>query len=242
MVVFNSKMHRDAFLHAIPGFLKRGRDYGPKQVAEKIRIKSDVLYPGIRLEIEKDNDVEKHTDPPLIVWNHRWSFDKNYEMFFTVIEKLNKMGVDFHLAMMGENFGMIPEQFKTAEKQYKDQILQFGYVPERQEYEKWLKRGAIVISTAMQENFGMSVIEAIIMGCIPLLPNRLSYPEILPKEFQDYFLYKSKHDLMEKVFKITSEFKRYQEIQTRLAQKMRFFLWENVVGRYDEVLKRLASL
>ncbi|MBT8373885.1 MAG: DUF3524 domain-containing protein [Deltaproteobacteria bacterium] len=242
MVVFNSKMHRDAFLNAIPGFLKRGRDYGPKQVAEKIRAKSDVIYPGITLQIEKNIDVKKQIDPPLIVWNHRWSFDKNYGMFFNLLEELSKMSVDFHLAMMGENFGMIPEQFKSAQKLYKDKVLQFGYVPSRQEYEKWLKRGAIVISTAMQENFGMSVIEAIIMGCIPLLPNRLSYPEILPKEFQEYFLYKSKHDLIEKVFKITSEFKRYEEIQSRLAQKMRSFLWENVAGRYDKVLKRLAEL
>ncbi|MBT8350680.1 MAG: DUF3524 domain-containing protein, partial [Deltaproteobacteria bacterium] len=121
-------------------------------------------------------------------------------------------------------------------------VLQFGYVPSRQEYEKWLKRGAIVISTAMQENFGMSVIEAIIMGCIPLLPHRLSYPEILPKEFQEHFLYKTRHDLIEKLVRITSDYKAYKEIQSRLAQKMKLFLWGNVAGRYDKVLKRLASL
>jgi glycosyltransferase involved in cell wall biosynthesis len=242
MVVFNSKMHRDSFLNAIPGFLRRGRDYGPEQVAEKIREKSTVLYPGITLEIENNIDIKQQTDPPLIVWNHRWGFDKNYEMYFKVLEELNKMELDFHLAIMGENFGMIPEQFKTAEKQYKDRILQFGYVPSRQEYEKWLRRGAIVISTAMQENFGMSVIEAIIMGCIPLLPDRLSYPEILPKEFHEHFLYKNIDDLIEKFFRITSDYKRYEETQNRLAQKMRSFLWGNVVEEYDRVLKRLAAL
>jgi len=35
----------------------------------------------------------------------------------------------------------------------------------------------IVISTAIQEFFGGSVIEAIHFGAHPLLPNRLSYPE-----------------------------------------------------------------
>jgi glycosyltransferase involved in cell wall biosynthesis len=197
MVVFNSKMHKDAFLYAVPEFLKRGRDCGPKGIADKIRGKSDVLYPGITLPFYGDVDAEKQTDPPLIVWNHRWGFDK-------------------------------------------DRIVQFGYVPLREEYEKWLKRGAVVISTAMQENFGISVIEAIIMGCVPLLPDRLSYPEILPEEFHEHFLYKNRHDLIEKLSMIISDYKRYEEIQSRLAQEMTPFLWEYVISRYDRALERLA--
>ena len=240
MVVFNSKMHKDAFLNAVPEFLKRGRDCGPKGIADKIREKSNVLYPGITLPFYGDVDAEKQTDPPLIVWNHRWGFDKNYEMFFSVLEELNDMGLDFHLALMGENSGVIPGEFKKAEKKFKDRIVQFGYVPSREEYEKWLKRGAVVISTAMQENFGISVIEAIIMGCVPLLPDRLSYPEILPEEFHEHFLYKNRHDLIEKLSMIISDHKRYEEIQNRLAQEMTPFLWEHVISRYDRALERLA--
>ena len=241
LVVFNSKMHKDAFLNAVPEFLKRGRDFRPKGVADKIREKSGVLYPGITLPSYGDVDAEKQTDPPLIVWNHRWGFDKNYKIFFNVLEDLDDRGLDFHIALMGENFGLIPEEFKQAEERFKDRILQFGYILLREEYEKWLKRGAVVISTAMQENFGISVIEAMIMGCVPLLPDRLSYPEILPEEFHEHFLYKNRHDLMEKLFLIISDYKRYELIRTRLAEKMRSFLWKNVVSRYDRVLERLAG-
>jgi glycosyltransferase involved in cell wall biosynthesis len=239
-VVFNSKMHKDAFLYAVPEFMKRGPDCGPKGIADKIREKSDVLYPGVTLPSYGDVDAEKQTDPPLIVWNHRWGFDKHYEMFFRVLEELNDMGLDFYLALMGENSGVIPEEFKKAEKKFKDRIVQFGYVPLREEYEKWLKRGAVVISTAIQENFGISVIEAIIMGCVPLLPDRLSYPEILPEEFHEHFLYKNRHDLIEKLSMIISDHKRYEEIQSRLAQEMTPFLWEHVISRYDRMLERLA--
>jgi len=240
MVVFNSKMHKDAFLNAVPEFLKKGRDFGPKGIADKLREKADVLYPGITLPLDEDVDAEKQTNPPLIIWNHRWGFDKNCEMFFSALEEIDNMGLDFNLALMGENFGKIPEKFKEAEKKLKDRILQFGYVPLREEYEKWLKRGAIVISTAIQENFGISVIEATLMGCIPLLPDSLSYPEILPEEFHEHFLYKSRQDLIEKLFLIISDYKRYEEIQSRLAKKMRFFLWENVISGYDRALERLA--
>jgi len=240
-IVFNSKMHKDAFLNAVPKFLKRGSDYKPKGIADKIREKADVFYPGITVPFDRDVDVEKQTNPPLIIWNHRWGFDKNCEMFFSALEEINNIGLDFNLALMGENFGKIPEEFNEAKKKFKDRILQFGYVPLREEYEKWLKRGAIVISTAIQENFGISVIEAMLMGCVPLLPDRLSYPEILPEEFHEYFLYKSKQDLIEKLFLIISDYKQYEEIQSRLAKKMRLFLWENVISGYDRTLERLAG-
>ena len=242
MVVFNSKMHKDAFLNAVPEFLKKGRDFGPKGIAEKIREKADVLYPGITLPDVGDVDAEKQINPPLIIWNHRWGFDKNCKMFFSAIYEIDNMGLDFNLALMGENFGKIPEEFKEAKKKLKGRILQFGYVPLRQQYEKWLKRGAIVISTTIQENFGISVIESMLMGCVPLLPDRLSYPEIIPEEFHEHFLYKSRQDLIEKLFLLISDYKRYEEIQSSLAKKMRSFLWENVISGYDRALERLAII
>ncbi len=241
MVVFNSKMHKNAFLNAVPEFLKRGSDYKPKGIADKIYKKSEVLYPGITVPFDMEIDIEKETDPPLIIWNHRWGYDKNCEMFFSALEKIDSMGLDFNLALMGENFGKIPEGFIKAEKKFKEKILQFGYVPLREEYEKWLKRGAIIISTAIQENFGISVIEAILMGSVPLLPDRLSYPEILPEEFHEYFLYKNKQDLVKKLFLIISDYKQYEEIQSRLIKKMKFFLWENVIGKYNKALERLVK-
>ena len=93
MVIFNSKMHRDAFLNAVPEFLERGRDFRPKGVADKIRMKAEVLYPGITLSFERT--AEKQTDPPLIIWNHRWGYDKNSETFFSALDVLNASGIDF---------------------------------------------------------------------------------------------------------------------------------------------------
>lgn len=239
-VVFNSSMQKQAFLEAVPKFLNRGRDFTPKGVADKIRKKAGMLYPGITLNFDKDADTEKQKNPPLIIWNHRWGFDKNHELFFDVLEKLQEQGVDFQIALMGENFGKIPEEFFKARDIFKNKIVVFGYVESRTEYIQWLKRGAIVISTADQENFGMSVIEAMIMGCIPLLPNRLSYPEILPEKFHTQFLYKNKYDLAEKLGQIISNVKAYEDIQNQLALEMTSFLWENVVGSYDLALKQLV--
>lgn len=241
-VLFNSETHKEAFLEAVPEFLNRGRDFTPMGVAEKIRKKSKVLYPGISLLPPLAADFQKRTSPPLIIWNHRWGFDKNHQLFFHVLETLQDQGFDFRLALMGENFGKIPEEFEQAQAIFDDKIVQFGYVPSRAEYIRWLKQGSIVISTAIQENFGMSVIEAMIAGCLPLLPDRLSYPEILPEPFHDQFLYKNKYDLIEKLAGIISDVTACEDTRKDLVREMQSFLWENVAASYDRELEKIAML
>ena len=240
-VVFNSHMHRNAFLSAVPEFLNRGRDFRPVDAAKKIRQKSTVLYPGITEPANSQNVTEKYMNPPLIIWNHRWGFDKNCETFFEAIGTLEDRGVDFRLALMGENFGKIPDAFIRAREQFKHKILRYGYVSERREYENWLQRGALVISTAIQENFGISVVEAILMGCIPLLPSRLSYPEILPTAFHEHFLYRSKYYLVEKLIDIMTRYSRYEKLRNLLVEEMKSFLWQNLVAEYDRTLEELAG-
>jgi hypothetical protein len=65
-------------------------------------------------------------DPPLIIWNHRWGFDKDCKTFFEALGNLEGRGIDFRLVLMGENFGMIPDAFSRARKEFKHKILQFS--------------------------------------------------------------------------------------------------------------------
>lgn len=53
----------------------------------------------------------------------------------------------------------------------------------KDEYYKLLAKSKVVVSYALQENFGFGVNEAVSLGCIPVLPNKLVYPEIYPKEY-----------------------------------------------------------
>lgn len=47
----------------------------------------------------------------------------------------------------------------------------------KDEYYKLLAKSKIVVSFALQENFGYGIAEASYLGCVPVLPNRLVYPE-----------------------------------------------------------------
>lgn len=53
------------------------------------------------------------------------------------------------------------------------------------EYYDLLSRASCVVSYALQENFGFGILEAVKLGCVPVLPNRLVYPEF----FTDKFLF-----------------------------------------------------
>ena len=112
----------------------------------------------------------------------------------------------------------------------------------RAEYIKWLKRGSIVISTARQENFGIAVIEAARYGCVPLLPARLAYPEIIPQRFHPQVLYTDPGDLVDKLSRLITNYSEFEKLRGDLSEQMNRFAWENLIDRYDQELEKLALL
>jgi len=240
-VRFNSHMHCNAFFEGLPGFLRMMPEYRPTWVIDAIRAKSDVLYPGCDFPA-KEMTFSKAglTDPPLIIWNHRWEFDKNPERFFDALDAVSEKGADFRLALLGENCQTVPKVFIRARERYGDKILQYGYVPARAAYCEWLKKGAIVVSTAQQENFGISVVEAIRFGCIPLLPNRLAYPEVIPKHCHPHVLYDDQVDLVSKLCGLIRHFRDYLDLRIELVNAMGPYAWNNVIESYDILLESLV--
>lgn len=72
----------------------------------------------------------------------------------------------------------------------------------KEEYYRLLGRAKIVVSFALQENFGYGIAEAVKLGCYPILPNRLCYPEMYPPEC----LYDNFYQCVDKVIKIMYEY------------------------------------
>ncbi len=240
-ILFNSRTHHDAFFDGLPGFINMMPEYRPRWVVEAIRARAGVLYPGCRFAGSNHElgEIPDHT-PPLIIWNHRWEFDKNPEDFFNALDAVLEKGLEFHLALLGENFQAVPAAFTRARSRYGRRILQYGYVESREEYLNWLTQGSIVISTAAQENFGIAVVEAIHCGCIPLLPDRLAYPEIIPQECHADVLYRDQKDLVDKLSGLLLNYADFGNLRRRLSDAMARYAWENLIDRYDEELELLA--
>ena len=242
-VLFNSQTHMDAFFGSLPGFIKMMPEYRPNWVVDQIRIKATVLHPGCNYPAGpvklRPWDL---SEPPLIIWNHRWEFDKSPETFFAALESVLSAGSEFRLVLLGENFQVVPKPFLTAKETFGERIVQYGYEVSKEKYQDWLKQGVIVVSTAIQENFGISIVEAIRHGCYPLLPNSLSYPELIPAEHHADCLYNSQDELLEKLSTILETPGKYVDKRGELASHMEKYSWEVVIDKYDKEIEELVAI
>ncbi len=190
-LAFNSAHNLNSFVKEAGKLLKASHDMRLGNPSRALSAKTRVLPPGIDFSAIDEAQGYKRDKTPVILWNHRWEHDKDPETFFKALFKLDKKGLDFNLVILGQSYKEIPGIFDEAKKKLSKRLLHFGYVTSSREYARWLKSSDIVVSTATHEFFGMAIIEAVRAGCRPLLPNRLSYPELFPGEFlyeeKDFF-------------------------------------------------------
>lgn len=242
-LIFNSHSHKDAFFGALPGFIKKMPEYKPHWAVPLMEEKSTILYPGchypprppVRPAPLPDAAAPKKT--PLVIWNHRWEFDKDPETFFRCLYEADAAGDDFEIALLGENFQMVPKEFLKAQEYFGPRIRRYGWVESREEYRNWLSRGDIVISTSNQENFGISMVEAIYHGARPLLPRRLSYPELIPEEFHGEVLYDSEKELFRRFRELLKATREGNAAPRALAESMSRFSWEKIIQEYDSLFE-----
>ena len=180
-VLFNSLYHRDAWFDELPRLLKHFPDHNELGSISGLQERASVLSLGLELARFDEHRTHRNpSSPPLIVWNHRWEYDKNPEDFFAALYALIERGYDFEVAVLGEHFVRVPEVFGTAQERLGKRLVQFGYADSFAEYARWLWRADIAVSTAIHDFFGAAVVEAIYCDCLPILPNRLAYPQFVP--------------------------------------------------------------
>jgi len=190
-VFFNSSFHKDSFLQALRRYLKAFPDFDCSSEVEDIRKKAATLYVGMDFTAldsavaEGEALIEAPEGPPLILWNHRWEHDKNAEEFFRALYILMDEGLEFEVAILGENFQKRPVVFDEARARLGQRVAHSGFVKDYAAYARWLKRADILPVTSRHDFFGCSVVEAIYCGAFPILPRRLAYPEHLSCKVDD---------------------------------------------------------
>ncbi|MBU0729533.1 MAG: DUF3524 domain-containing protein [Proteobacteria bacterium] len=229
LIAFNSQHNLSTFLIGLKDFLKKTPDMKFKGVEHLICNKSRVLFPGQDFEdIDRQEGLRNGNDP-VILWNHRWEHDKQPEIFFEALYSLDQKGFDFKLIVAGESFKQSPAVFKQAENLLAKRILHFGHARSRKEYVELLRHSDIVVSTANHEFFGIAVIEAVRAGCRPLLPGRLSYPELFPAEF----LYDADEDFQEALISTLAKGRLSKDNAHELTER---FSWNCLADQYREWL------
>ena len=229
---FNSPYHQNSFLSALPDFLKQFPDYKGLENIPLLEQKSAVLPLGIDLIAFDAFQTKRANEPALLLWNHRWEYDKNPESFFKALFRLQEEGIDFQVAVLGTAYKKSPAIFKEAQKRLAKEIVQFGAVQQFAEYAKWLWKADILPVTNKQDFFGQSVVEAIYCNCFPILPTRLAYPMHLPITEHPHHFYQKDEDFYPF---LKSIIKNINKIRSQSFQHfVSLYDWRTLVAKYDE--------
>jgi glycosyltransferase involved in cell wall biosynthesis len=237
-VFFNSRHHLEAWFEALPVMLGAFPDYREMETIEGLRARSSVLPLGLTLrDLELWRPCKQPRtltgESPIILWNHRWEYDKNPEAFFAALDTLMEEGAAFRVAVCGAGPPQSPDALTRARERLGERVVQWGRLP-WSEYVEWLWRADVVVSTARHDFFGAAVVEAIYCRCRPVLPNALAYPEHIPAEHHADCLYEGQEGLVTLLRQALGQ--PLLPLQHAVAR----YDWEAMAPRYDQAFYEVA--
>lgn len=199
LVLFNSQWNYQSYITGCEQLLRKLPDHVPAGIAELISGKSavqavplpDTLFEVASLGQATPPHSQAVPEPVDIVWNHRHEYDKGPDLLLAIVQQLIASGQAFRLHLLGQRFRQRPATFAALEsllaQYYRSQDAEPGinqWLESRDDYLQQLRKADIVLSTASHDFQGLSIQEACIMGCLPVVPDALAYPEFIPSAFR----------------------------------------------------------
>lgn len=234
-IFFNSSFHKCSYLRDLDTLLNSFEEFKNIETLKEIEEKSSILYLGLALK----KKVERVANQvPVILWNHRWEYDKNPEEFFKALRVIKNRGIDFKLILLGSSQHAILEVFNSAKEEFAEEVIHFGYLEDIADYQRFLSKADILPVTSKHDFFGGSVVEAIHAGCFPILPKRLSYPELIDDRWHSEVFY---HDFDELVSLLEKRILEHPEKIPNLSKSVEKFSWSNLINLYDSEMIRVLD-
>jgi glycosyltransferase involved in cell wall biosynthesis len=182
-IVFNSQWNRQSFFDGVSDLLRRLPDHVPPGLVPMLVAKSAV----IPVPVDGSAPIAKRVGPVFdVVWNHRWEYDKGPEILLAALRCCVRRALPLRFHIIGQQFRRQPPEFAQIAALLASAPSvagRWGFVEQRATYLSLLERAHFVLSTALHEFQGLAVLEAVLRGCQPLVPDRLSYPEWIPAQY-----------------------------------------------------------
>lgn len=187
-VVFNSEYNRQSFLEGASALLKKLPDHVPDGLLRCIE-QARVIPVPLSEELFNFQTHAQEEQVLEIVWNHRWEYDKGPQLLLAIIQELVIRELPFRLHLLGQRFRAAPPEFEQLhtllDRHYSQSGIaagRSGFIEDSEDYYQCLQGADVVLSTAFHDFQGLSILEACALGCAPLAPRRLVYPEYLPAQ------------------------------------------------------------
>lgn len=239
-VLFNSRYNMESFYGELSALLRAMPDCKHHTIQD-LRDKSTILPIGIQLPPtpEPDFHEEISEQTPIILWNHRLEHDKNPDSFFQLLLRLKEASVDFKVALLGETNKTAANQFKGPLKALEDHIVVSGYV-DYPTYCYWLYRADILPVTSYHDFFGISIMEAVGCNTYPILPKRLTYPDLYDLDKNPDIFYGSDEELYAKTLEAIQKIKASTPLKN-YSHYANQYLWPQLIKIYDQTFSNMSS-
>jgi glycosyltransferase involved in cell wall biosynthesis len=154
----------------------------------KIKITGLPFYP------DELKQYKQQKDNNLVVFPHRLDEEKNPDEFMQLMSKIREVQPETKVIMTAN------EHMSKAE------------------YYDTLGRASICVSMANQETFGYAMLEATALGCIPIVPDKLSYSEMYSRDLK-YHTYAECYDTILELLRYPATRIKYRNISLSLAKQ-----------------------
>lgn len=129
-----------------------------------------------------------------------------------------------------------PDEFLDLKKNFPEMecLRTYDICQTKDDYYNVLSKATIAVSLALQETFGIAMLEATALGCIPLVPDRLSYTELYPDELR----YSTYQELIHKIETILEQPTYFQ----KLSEGVRHYHETYLVGSIRRMIQAVEQV
>ncbi|TVP78862.1 MAG: DUF3524 domain-containing protein [Puniceicoccaceae bacterium] len=174
---FNTAFNHDTFFTGARQVLKQFPERLPGKPLQGLEKNSGVLPVPLTERFAPFRQAPK--DRRLIVWNHRWEWDKQPQRLLDALAGLVAEGIDFELAMLGSGGGRKAGEFDAYRQLLDHRVRHWGEADEAT-YTAYMRKAGIGVSCALHDFQGLATLEMAQAGATVVVPRRVAYPECLP--------------------------------------------------------------
>jgi alpha-1,3-mannosyltransferase len=188
--------------------------------------------------------VVKEIEPGLMLYVGRLAENKQVGNLIRCLAQVRMVVPDAHLALVGPDFDNISEQLMILAQDLNvaDAVIITGRVPD-DELVTWMARAHIFVSASEYEAFGISVLEAMSTGTVPVVNPLKSFRHFIQNGQNGFFTNFSNADqaaqTVAEVLQISHE--EIRTIGQQSKAKAIQYDWDNAIEDYINLYSRVAN-